>query len=117
MRLPSSAFLGRLLVAFAVSLPLVATPQATFIGPIPYLSCADSPFYADITNGLVFLETFESGALSVPGVMAPFSRVIPSEKYDSDSVDADDGQIDGSGSKGHSLYSSGLPLARCILYF
>ena len=77
----------------------------TFIGPSPYLSQADSPFAASITAGTTFLETFETGALTTPGVTASTGSVVAPGGI-TDSVDADDGVIDGSGTGGHSFFSS-----------
>ncbi|GMV97171.1 MAG: hypothetical protein AMXMBFR83_15300 [Phycisphaerae bacterium] len=72
-----------------------AAPGAVFYGPSPYLSPADSPF-----NGVSFqyfyLENFEDGLLNVPGVTASAGRV-ENRGIDNDSVDADDGHIDGMG--------------------
>ena len=77
-----------------------------FLGPTPYLSRADSPFLADINAGLVHLDDFECGFLNVPGVTPSDGSVIPPgfEGF-IDSVDADDGAIDGSGLGGHSLFT------------
>lgn len=77
----------------------------TFYGPTPYLQASDSPF-----EGTAFTyfhrETFESGALAVPGVVA--SAGIPGLPSNfTDSVDGDDGNVDGFGSAGHSWYSGG----------
>ncbi len=82
----------------------------TFSGPTPYLSTANSPFLADINAGMVYLETFECGKLTVPGVTIDGGTIIPPgfEGF-IDSVDADDGVIDGSGLGGHSLFGSGTP--------
>ena len=76
----------------------------TFIGPSPYLSQADSPFAASIAAGNTFLETFESGALATPGVTASTGSVVAPGGI-TDSVDGDDGVIDGSGTGGHSFFS------------
>jgi hypothetical protein len=86
-----------------------STAQAatTFYGPTPYLSFSDSPF-ASISLQQFYLETFESGKITVPGVAitnnqpggAPFGIVGPGQFEDS--VDADDGTIDGLGQAGHS---------------
>jgi exosortase sorting signal-containing protein len=76
----------------------------TFLGPSPYLSQADSPFAASITAGTTFLETFESGALTTPGVTASTGTVVGPSGI-TDSVDGDDGAIDGSGTGGHSFFS------------
>ena len=81
-----------------------AVVAQTFIGPTPYLSKNDSPFLASINAGTTFLETFESGALATPGVTASAGTVIGPGAL-TDSVDADDGAIDGSGTNGHSLFS------------
>jgi len=76
----------------------------TLLGPTPYLSQADSPFAAAITGGTVLLETFEDGLLNVPNVTASAGAPIgPSSN--TDSVDADDGAIDGSGLAGRSFFS------------
>jgi hypothetical protein len=80
----------------------------TFTGPTPYLSTADSPFLAGINAGQVYLENFECGFLNVPGVTLSDGVVIP-PGFEGliDSVDADDGVIDGSGLNGHSLFTGG----------
>lgn len=79
---------------------------ATFLGPIPYRSAADSPFAVGIAAGQVYLETFECGIFSVSGVTPSTGTIIPPGFEGSiDSVDGDDGVIDGSGLNGHSLFS------------
>jgi hypothetical protein len=76
---------------------------ATLLGPLPYLEVADSPFAADISAGSVVLEDFEDNLLDVPGVTASAGNPYgPSDI--TDSVDADDGSIDGSGTDGHSFF-------------
>src|SRR6185312_8199847 len=90
---------------------LLAAPLAsgqTFLGPTPYLSQADSPFAASITAGTTFLETFESGSLTTPGVTPSTGSVVPPGGI-TDSVDGDDGSIDGSGTGGHSFFSADGP--------
>jgi hypothetical protein len=80
--------------------PLAAV--AAPFGPTPYSAFADSPF-----AGLAFadfqLEDFEDGALNVPGVTASVGQALAPGAL-TDSVDADDGVIDGSGSGGWSWY-------------
>jgi hypothetical protein len=79
------------------------TAYGQLLGPTAYLSEANSPF-----NGLSFTyfhrETFEDNVLNTPGVSVsagnPFGPGGPT-----DSVDADDGTIDGSGANGRSLFS------------
>lgn len=85
-------------VAFAT---LAASASAqTLIGPTEYLSLADSPFAG--FDGF-FLEDMEDGLFNIPGVTKSAGDIIgPSSA--TDSVDADDGIIDGSGNNGHSLF-------------
>lgn len=80
--------------------------HAGLLGPTPYLSFADSPF-AGQTFDSFHLETFEEHALTVPGVTADNGGVVsvvfgPNAH---DSVDADDGVIDGSGLNGDDWFS------------
>lgn len=91
-------------LAAAAMLASAAASGQTFIGPTPYLSRNDSPFLASINAGTTFLETFESGALATPGVTPSTGAVIAPGGI-TDSVDADDGTIDGSGTGGHSFFS------------
>ncbi len=73
-----------------------------FFGPSPYLKFEDSPFAGDAGFGFCN-ETLEDGFFDIPeatgdgSVAGPFGQA--------DSVDADDGQIDGSGSAGRSYFS------------
>ena len=87
--------------AFFAGLALVVpAAQATiFLGPSPYLSFNDSPFAGRPTS----LTTFEGGGLPA-GVSATAGwRILTAGAIDS--VDADDGVIDGSGLGGRSFYS------------
>lgn len=94
------------LVALLAVFGLAAGLRAqTLIGPTPYLSFNDSPFKTLSTNGgftYFYLETFEDGLLNTPGVSA-----VGGAPYGpgglTDSVDGDDGTIDGSGTNGHSF--------------
>jgi IPTL-CTERM motif len=94
------------LLAAGIALLVVSTSglAQTFIGPTAYLSKNDSPFLASINAGTTFLETFESGALATPGVTTSAGAVFGPSGI-TDSVDADDGVIDGSGTGGHSFFS------------
>jgi len=74
---------------------------ATAVGPTPYLSFADSPFQGT-SFSYFYLETFETGAWTVPGVTADAGYISSNDIY-IDSVDGDDGVIDGSGTGGHVL--------------
>lgn len=82
-----------------------AVAQTTLFGPSAYLSVADSPFASD--PGLL-VETFEDGVFDLPGVSAvpgasTFTPFVSAPGPFNDSVDADDGLIDGNGAGGHSL--------------
>lgn len=95
------------LAAATLAVPALAAAQPT--GPSPYLSVADSPF-ASLTLRYFHLETFEDGALNTPGVTASAGSVL-GPGTSTDSVDADDGSIDGSGNAGHSWYPGAVTVA------
>ncbi len=79
-----------------------ARAAAVFTGPVPYLSAADIPlgFYA---SGLpTALEDFEDGSLD-HGITASAGTSIFGPDTFADSVDGDDGAIDGSGQGGKLL--------------
>jgi len=97
------------LVAAGLALAGLAGParaDPTSLGPTPYLSFADSPF-AGASFGYFHLETFEDHLLNTPGVSADAGGVtsVVFGPMIHDSVDADDGAIDGSGLNGDSFYS------------
>jgi hypothetical protein len=98
----------RLLAITTAAAALVALPHlaaASPIGPTPYRSLSDSPFSGESFSWF-YLEDFEDGLLNTPGVsVSPSSVAIAVGGY-TDSVDGDDGFIDGSGSNGHSLWSN-----------
>lgn len=86
--------------------------SAQLLGPLPYVAFdesvpghggAVSPF-SDLGFLWFHLEDFEDGALSTPGVSASPAAVLSGAF--TDSVDADDGAIDGSGAGGHSLVAN-----------
>lgn len=81
-------------------------PSAEFLGPLPYLSFADSPF-SNKKFRYFHLENFEDRLLNTPGVTVSSGQIVgPEEPWAlTDSVDADDGNKDGSGFKGHALWS------------
>jgi hypothetical protein len=72
-----------------------------YTGPTPYLSIADSPIGAP-GLGLCY-EDFEDGTFDIPGATGNGSIVGPAGNIDS--VDGDDGPIDGSGNGGTSYFS------------
>ena len=89
---------------FMVGAPPVIIP------PSSYLSFADSPFASFADNFPFVLEDVEDGAFDPPGVTervdgpftGAFSVSLNSPGGDTDSVDADDGAIDGLGQGGWS---------------
>lgn len=93
---------GITLAALTVS----AHADPTFLGPTPYLSFDDSPFKGG-SFGYFYLETFEDHLLNTPGVSADAGGVTSVVFGPSihDSVDADDGVIDGSGLNGDSYFT------------
>lgn len=81
---------------------VVATASADLVGPFPYLSIADSPF-AGAGLASFALEDFEDGLLNTPGLSAS-AGFASSPGSATDSVDGDDGTLDGLGQAGRSLY-------------
>jgi hypothetical protein len=81
-----------LVAAFSVS--------AQWFGPSPYLGFADSPFSSGGYSSYFHLENFEDGLLNSPGLtITPVSGpgFVYTNPFNGDSVDEDDGAIDGSG--------------------
>ncbi|MFM9959226.1 MAG: GC-type dockerin domain-anchored protein [Phycisphaerales bacterium] len=71
-------------------------------GPFSYVSAADNPFNG-ITWNYSYLLTFENAAEPQPGLTYS-NGFYNSPNVTTDSVDADDGVIDGSGQNGGSFY-------------
>jgi hypothetical protein len=110
---------GRALLWIVVGAFLAfATPARaafTFLGPTPYSSAADSPFPVDGSNPNYFLEDLEDGQLNSIGIfqrnlepplLGSTVGVILSPGALTDSVDGDDGIIDGAGHQGFSMRSA-----------
>jgi hypothetical protein len=92
--------------AVALNLCLAAMAIAGPIGPTPYLSAADSP-WAAVSFSSFYLENFEDGALNTLGATSTgATSIVDAGNPFSDSVDADDGTIDGSGTAGRSHYTT-----------
>jgi hypothetical protein len=92
-----AASLGALL-----TLPSSAAAQ-TYFGPTPYLSAVDLP--AGFFLGGHALEDFEDGSKDFALTTDAGTPIAPSGN--TDSVDGDDGVIDGSGTMGHSFFGYG----------
>jgi hypothetical protein len=71
------------------------------LGPTPYLRVEDSPFDLSGLGSTMFLDDLEDGALDGP-LISPDTRVRGPGLF-TDSVDADDGVVDGQGNGAHSL--------------
>ena len=90
------------LVHLAASLGAICALPAQaleFYGPTPYLSVADTP--PGFASGAMDIEDCEDGVVD-PRLFTSASIIAPGGI--TDSVDADDGAIDGSGIGGHSLF-------------
>ncbi|NER35226.1 MAG: hypothetical protein F6J93_14650, partial [Oscillatoria sp. SIO1A7] len=86
-----------------VEIPAEPAAAATFLNPgTPYLSSSDSPFNGQDFD-YFYLEDFEDGALNTLGVSVS-SGIAWNSPNHMDSVDADDGAIDGSGTNGRSWW-------------
>lgn len=97
----------------AIGLPRLSSAATTPYGPLPYLQASDSPFAAtDFSGGYFHREDFEDHALNTPGVSGlpggPTSVVYGPGIHDS--VDGDDGSIDGSGLNGDSWFCPTCPI-------
>ncbi len=80
--------------------------SAAFTAPgTPYSSFADSPFLGT-EPAFFYIENFEDGALNTPGVTALTGGSVFGPASTADSVDGDDGILDGSGQQGHSFWTS-----------
>lgn len=90
---------------FAAAVLSTSALAQVFLGPTPYLCSGDSPW--PITSPGYYLETFEDSILNTPGVTGDGNPTGPGGI--TDSVDCDDGTIDGSGLMGRSYYGSGNP--------
>jgi hypothetical protein len=81
---------------------------ASYLGPSLYVQASDgfsSSAWTVAPGGYFYLENFEDGALNTPGVSGSGTILSPGSL--TDSVDADDGVLDGLGNDGRSSYSAG----------
>jgi hypothetical protein len=108
MRFPSSfALVATSAVALFVGVsPVAAAP----FGPSAYVQASDSPFAAiNFAGGYFFNETFEDHLLNTLGLSGSpggVTSVVFGPTFH-DSVDADDGTIDGASLLGDSWFNSG----------
>ena len=110
-----------ILLTISAAACCVSTParaETILLGPTPYLSAADSPFDLSGLGTTFFLEDFEQveppsrDPFRTPGIRETIGAQVWGSAIppfgQSDSVDSDDGVIDGNGSAGRSLL--GAPL-------
>ena len=92
-------------IVLSIVLVLTSPSNAylTFLGPSPYLRGADSPFKGRNFD-YFHLEDFEDLALNTPGVTRSAGTIGEEARAYRDSVDGDDGTIDGLGIEGESLF-------------
>lgn len=84
-----------------VPLAEAGVPSNQYFGPLPYTSLADSPLEAPALG--ICVEDLEDGTFDIPG--ATGNAAVVGSGGLTDSVDADDGSIDGSGTGGHSYFT------------
>ena len=99
------SYLARTLaVALMVGLMSALPASAQLLGPTAYVQASNSPFAAFSFTNYNHLETFEDLLLNTPGVSASAGSPI-GPGGNTDSVDADDGVVDGSGTNGRSFFA------------
>lgn len=89
-----------MVIAVALASKAQAGSTMYFSSNTQYKSASSSPF----SGGTMTLENFEDGLLNVAGVTATQGK-IKNPGSSTDSVDGDDGSIDGKGKQGHSWNS------------
>lgn len=91
-------------IGLVLSTAHVAKAELMVFGPTPYRSAADSPFAEYLGGPNFYLEDFEDGELNTPGIgQSGLPAIIVGPGANSESVDADDGQLDWDGRNGSSL--------------
>lgn len=95
-----------LLIGLLVGAAAPASAAPIFYGPTPYLQASDSPFNG-VGLSYFFLEDFEDALLNTSGVSSSAGGGVTGPGGITDSVDGDDGAIDGSGLAGRSWFGGG----------
>ncbi|HEX2853052.1 MAG TPA: PEP-CTERM sorting domain-containing protein [Opitutaceae bacterium] len=108
------SFLRAGMLAAAAFGGAVSVSAQVLVGPSPYLSFADSPFSGPGFS-YFHLENFEDNVFT-PGWTANPGWVRAAPGPLTDSVDADDGAIDGSGAAGGSFYSGNISSTLSITF-
>lgn len=96
-----------MLLAATLLAASAAQAAVVFTAPTPYLRASDSPYVGPYLYS--HLEDLEDGLLNATGLGADAGSVLnPGQQ--TDSVDADDGAVDGLGTRGHSWYVASTAL-------
>ncbi len=104
-------FMKKLLILVVIVSDMLVNVNAELLGPSPYLSFSNSPFNA-VNFSWFHFEDFEDGLFNVPGVSAinnnPNGSIlaVTTPNFNNESVDADDGIIDGLGRDGYCFSAS-----------
>ena len=105
--------LARVLFVLTIVLPSSIQAATLGFGPTPYLSSADRPAGIFCESCPLVLEDFEDGTYADSGITISDGRILEPfsvsglDNFVTDSVDGDDGTIDGSGNAGHSWFFAG----------
>lgn len=99
----TSTLRGHLLALVTFAWPALPAIGQTWYGPSSYLEKSDSPVDLSGLGDTFFLEDMEDGKFNTPGIKS-YNGTVVGPGGNTDSVDEDDGNIDGSGTKGHSLF-------------
>lgn len=91
--------------AGALIMTAAAAASAQYIGPTPYYSLSDSPF---ANPGLSFFVVEDFEGAQKPGYTRGPGQVLE-PNVNTDSVDGDNGAVDGFGRSGRSWFSGGEP--------
>lgn len=97
---------GVLLGAMAAWAWSGAASAQTLLGPSPYLSFSGQSPFAGLGFQSFYLENFEDGLFNTPGATSSPSWAVPPPQV-LDSVDEDDGAVNGTGATAKSFYSFG----------
>jgi len=99
---------SRFAASFLLLAGLGTVARGGSVGPTAYLGFDDSPFKSIVFDSYFYNETFEDHLFNVPGAAGSSGGVASVVFGPSihDSVDGDDGTIDGSGLGGDSYFTS-----------
>ncbi len=88
----------------AAAMAALSASALSQLGPSAYLQTSDSPWASEIGSSTFYLEDFEDGLFNTPGVTASAGAPFAPSSI-TDSVDGDDGNVDGLGTAGRSFFT------------